>query len=297
MPLIEPLSAKIVAACALVASLLTGCSDALFTLANAPTHFSSVRAQTDIAYGDQPRQRLDIYAPPQAKGLPVVIFWYGGAWTDGTKDNYRFVGTALAESGLVAILPDYRLYPAATFPVFLEDGARAVAWVERHAENFGGDHTRIVLMGHSAGAHEAAMLTLAPTYLAAAGANAADIVGLIGLSGPYVLEPDTDVLRTIFSSPYGRSDWQPVRYANPQAPPTLLLHGLEDQRVLPLQTRRFRDALAAHGVSVEMDLYDGASHADTIAAFSVFEQKRAPELARVIGFIRNVARAKARSGT
>jgi len=295
VPLIDNLSVRMAVAFAVVASLLTGCSDALFSIANVPTHFSSVRTQTDIAYGEQARQRLDIYAPPQAERLPVVIFWYGGAWTEGTKDNYRFVGTALAESGFVAVLPDYRLYPTASFPAFVEDGARAVAWVERHAETFGGDHTRIVLMGHSAGAHEAAMLTLAPKYLAAAGATSANIVGLIGLSGPYVLEPDTEELRTIFSSPYERADWQPVRNAHSEAPPTLLLHGLEDQRVSPVQTRQFRDALAAHGVSVEMELYEGASHADTIAAFSVFERKRVPELERVIGFIRNVARSKARS--
>ena len=146
MPLIDNLSVRMAVAFAVVASLLTGCSDALFSIANVPTHFSSVRTQTDIAYGEQARQRLDIYAPPQAERLPVVIFWYGGAWTEGTKDNYRFVGTALAESGFVAVLPDYRLYPTASFPAFVEDGARAVAWVERHAETFGGDHTRIVLM-------------------------------------------------------------------------------------------------------------------------------------------------------
>jgi dipeptidyl aminopeptidase/acylaminoacyl peptidase len=151
-------------------------------------------------------------------------------------------------------------------------------------------------MGHSAGAHEAALLTLAPKYLAAAGASSADIVGLVGLSGPYVLEPDTKALRTIFSPPYESSDWQPVRFVHPQAPPTLLLHGLEDQRVLPQQTRQFRDALTAYGVSVEMELYKGASHADTIAAFSVFEPTRMPELERIIGFIRNVARAKAVRG-
>ncbi len=279
------------AALAVISVLLTGCSDALFAIANAPTHWSTVRSQTDIAYGDQPRQRLDVYAPPAAKHLPVVIFWYGGAWTDGDKASYRFVGTALAESGFVAVLPDYRLYPAATFPAFVEDGARAVAWVERHAETLGGDHTRIVLMGHSAGAHQAAMLALAPKYLAAAGAALTDIVGLVGLSGPYVLEPDTAVLRTIFSSPYQRSDWQPVQYVSAHAPPALLLHGLDDTRVKPEQTRQLRDALAARGANVEMELYEGGGHADTVAGFSVFERKRMPSFERVVEFVRRVAKA------
>jgi len=245
--------------------------------------------------GEGPRQRLDVYAPPNAKGLPVVIFWYGGAWTHGDKSNYRFVGSALAESGFVAVLPDYRLYPAATFPRFIEDGARAVEWVERHAEELGGDHTRIVLMGHSAGAHLAALLALAPTYLTAVQATGEDIVGFIGLSGPYVLDPDTEVLRQIFSSPYQPSDWQPVRYATAWAPPALLLHGLEDHRVSVIQTRQLRDALASKGASVEMELYEGADHADTIAGFSVFERKRVPTLDRVVLFIRRVTSADMRT--
>jgi acetyl esterase/lipase len=74
----------------------------------------------------------------------------------------------------------------------------------------GGDHTRIVLMRHSAGAHLAALLALAPTYLTAVQATGEDIVGFIGLSGPYVLDPDTEVLRKIFSPPYQPSDWQRV---------------------------------------------------------------------------------------
>jgi acetyl esterase/lipase len=285
------------AAClAAVASLLSGCTDALFALANAPTHFSSVRPRTDIAYGEKPRQRLDVYAPAQAKGLPVVVFWYGGAWTAGDKSSYRFVGTRLAENGFIAVLPDYRLYPAASFPAFVEDGARAIAWVERHIETFGGDPTRIVLMGHSAGAHQAAMLAVAPQYLRAAGATPADIIGLVGLSGPYVLDPDTDVLRTIFSSPYQKSDWQPVRYASAQAPPTLLLHGLDDRRVSPRQTRQFRDALSAKGVSVEMELYEDDGHADTVACFSKLTHHM-PEFERVMAFIKNIAGTQSRASS
>lgn len=278
----------VLSACAL---LMGGCNKLLFTVANAPAHFSAVHSQTDIAYGDKPRQLLDTYAPSGAKGLPVVVFWYGGAWSSGSKTDYRFVGTALAENGFVAVLPDYRLYPSAVFPGFVDDGARAVAWVQHHAQEFGGDPKRIVLMGHSAGAHMASMLALAPKYLTAAGAAQADIVGLVGLSGPYVLEPDTDVLRTIFASPYQRSDWQPIQSVNAKAPPALLLHGMDDERVKFLETRQFRDALSAKSVSVEMELYEGGSHGDTVAGFSVFERKRMPTLERVVDFVRRTTNA------
>jgi dipeptidyl aminopeptidase/acylaminoacyl peptidase len=102
-------------------------------------------------------------------------------------------------------------------------------------------------------------------------------------------------LRKIFSSPYQPSDWQPVRYATARAPPALLLHGLEDHRVLAIQTRQLRDALASKGASVEMELYEGADHADTVAGFSVFERKRVPTLDRVVLFVRRVTSAEMRT--
>src|SRR5579871_3858015 len=173
---------------------LVGCSGARFWLANAPSVFYRVVRQTDLHYGPDGRQTLDIYAPRSARNRPVVIFWYGGSWTQGSKSDYRFVGALLAARGFVAVIPDYRLYPASTFPGFEEDGARAVAWVNRHVEEFGGDPRRVVLMGHSAGAHTAAFLAYNRNFLREAGADPASIVGLVGLSGPYVLVPDTDTL-------------------------------------------------------------------------------------------------------
>lgn len=276
---------------ALVSLLVSGCSQALFAIANAPARFASVDRSVNVAYGDGPRRRLDVYAPRRAKGLPVVVFWYGGAWTEGKKEDYRFVGATLAQHGFVAVLPDYRLYPEVKYPEFIKDGAQAVAWVEQHADAIGGDRSRIVLMGHSAGAYMAAMLALDPKYIAAAGANAADIIGFVGLSGPYVLQPDTADLRAIFSSPYLPVDWQPVHYAHPHSPPGLLVHGLEDRRVLPAQARQLRDALAARQSRVEMELYEHCGHADTVAAFSAFKRQRLPIEDRVFRFLANITRS------
>src|ERR1700722_15515389 len=112
--------------------LLSGCTSTQFLIANGPTEFDRVDRHADLAYGQDPRQHLDIYGPisgpRQAARRPVVIFWYGGSWVKGNKAEYRFVGTTLAERGFVAVLPDYRLYPQATFPAFDEDGARAGGW-------------------------------------------------------------------------------------------------------------------------------------------------------------------------
>jgi len=276
-------AARLIAAA--VAALAAGCSSTLFLAANAPTYFSSVHSRTDLAYGNDPRQHLDVYAPPGARALPVVVFWYGGAWSSGRKSQYRFVGVALAERGCIAVLPDYRLYPAVRYPAFIEDGALAVAWVERHAREFGGDPSRIVLMGHSAGAHLAATLAIEPRYLARAGADRRAIAGWVGLSGPYALDPDTDELRTIFSAPYVLADWQPVRHVTGDAPPALLLHGEDDRRVYARQAIELRDALVSHGVRVDLELYPGRGHSDTIASFARLARGRTPALEQSVRFV------------
>ncbi len=273
---------------ALVAVFAAGCSSAAFFLANAPSAFGSYHRVADLSYGPEPRQRLDVYSPHDGKDRPVVIFWHGGSWQMGHRAQYRFVGAALAERGFVTVLPDYRLYPEVKFPRFAEDGAQAVAWVQRHVREYGGDPERIVLVGHSAGAHMAAFLALNEVYLERAGARPRGIVGLVGISGPYALEPDTDALRTIFASPYGPAEWQAVRFVSDHSPPTLLIHGLNDTIVSPTHTQKLRDALEEHGVRVETELYEGEGHSDTIASFSVLARRRTPALARTVRFIESV---------
>jgi acetyl esterase/lipase len=268
---------------------ISGCSGTEFFLANAPADFSRVKRHRDLAYGAEHRQTLDIYTPRMSSNLPVVIFWYGGSWIEGSKEDYRFVGTALAKLGFVAVLPDYRLYPEVTFPLFDEDGARAVAWVQQHIAEYGGDPDRIVLMGHSAGGHTAAFLALNHAFLERYGAKSAGIVGLIGLSGTYTFIPDSAVLRAAFPPPFTESDWQPIRFVDAQAPPTLLLHGLDDKEVLPQEAVELHDALVRAHVRVEMHLFAHRGHADTVAPFALLVRWRTPVVADVAAFINSVA--------
>ncbi len=143
-------------------------------------------------------------------------------------------------------------------------------------------------MGHSAGAQLAALLAYDSKYLLAAGADRAALRAFVGLSGPYALAPDDPVLNSIFAPPYTSRDWQPVQQVTAQAPVTLLLHGLADKRVYSTHTQQLHDALVARGVQVEMELYPGASHADTIQGFSLFKRRRAPTLERVLRFLKQV---------
>jgi acetyl esterase/lipase len=275
--------------------MAAGCQSATFFLANVPNAFGSYHRTRDLPYGSDPRQRLDAYSPTGAIDRPIVIFWYGGSWQMGTKSQYAFVGAALARQGYVVFLPDYRLYPQVRFPLFVEDGASAVAWVQRRAREFGGDPARIVLMGHSAGAYMAAFLALNDAALAKAGADTHSILGLVGLSGPYALEPNTEALRTIFGSPYLPVDWQPVQFVSDHSPPTLLIQGLADQVVAPSHTTRLRDALQAHHVRVETELYPGKGHADSVAPFAVLARFRSPAQSQTVRFIESVTGKSAAS--
>ncbi len=128
------------------------------------------RVGTDIAYLPGKRHALDIWDVPGGKTpKPVLIFWYGGGWVKGSKEDYGFAARAYAAKGFVVVMPDYRLVPEVRFPAFVEDGAAAVKWVEANIARFGGDPRRIAFAGHSAGAYTAIMLATDPRYLRAAG--------------------------------------------------------------------------------------------------------------------------------
>ena len=277
--------ALLVACVLFSAGTLTACGGAAFALVNLPAKMSQHVRTADLAYGGLPRQRLDVYQPNGLGLRPIIVFWYGGGWTRGDKDNYRFVGAALADAGYVAVLPDYRLYPEVEFPTFIEDGAAAVAWTVANAARFGGDPDRIYLAGHSAGAHTAALLALDPSYLAAANVSRSVVRGLIGLSGPYALEPTSGQLAKIFQAPYQSRDWQPVQWADQDSPPTLLLHGRDDGTVWPMHSEQLAAALQAAQVPVTLQLIDGRSHADTVAAFSSLLRWRAPTLESIVEFV------------
>ena len=270
-----------------LSTVLAGCADLTFSLVNTPARFGSFHRVADVRYGPNPREGLDIYVPKQQTTRAVVIFWFGGSWQNGRKEQYRFVGAALAQRGILTVIPNYRLYPEVRFPELMEDGAKAVAWVHEHARDYGADPKRIVLMGHSAGGHMAALLALNPQYT-----QCACVIGLVGLSGPYALDPNTDVLRTIFGAPSTPADWQPVRFASTHSPPALLLHGLNDTVVSPSHTRELQSALERQGVRVETHFYPGRSHIDTVGSFSVLIRGRTPALEQTVRFVAGLSQSE-----
>ena len=270
------------------ALVLAGCERLGFLAANVPAIFGSYKRHANIPYGPERQQRLDVYVPKRAavEPRPVVVFWHGGRWRDGDKADYRFVGATLAESGYVALVANYRHYPAVKMPGFMHDAALAALFAAAHATEYGGARQRLYLMGHSAGAHLAALVTLDSRYFAATGQAAPPIAGVIGLSGPYdflpLIEPDD---QDMFGPPELYPASQPINFVRADAPPILLVQGLNDATVKPKNSRNLAAALRALGVPVTLKLYPKCSHADTVAALTGFLRGRAPTLADIRAFV------------
>lgn len=272
----------VVSVVALVA-LLTACSPLTalnWTVAGVP------HVRTELAYGADPRQRLDLYVPKDLAGrAPLVVFFYGGGWEAGDRADYRFAALALVKHGFIVAVPDYRVYPQVRFPDFLEDSAQAVAFVHARAASLGGDPERLFLMGHSAGAYNAVMLGLDPRYLDAAGLPAGKLRGVVGISGPYDFLPfSSEILRTIFAGPPPETT-QPIHFARADAPPMLLVTGTGDETVLPRNTRNLAAKLGGLGASVETAAYPGIGHAGTAMALTPLFRGRAPVLDDTLRFL------------
>ncbi len=240
----------------------------------------------DIAYAPGERHTLDVCRPRTAAVAPVVVFFYGGGWRSGHKGMYRYVGKALARRGYVAVVPDYRIYPPVLYPDFLDDGARAVRWVKDNAEKFGGDPDKIFLMGHSAGAHIAAMLSIDATWLNKVGlAPGRDIAGLIGLAGPYDFLPLKDEELIVIFGGANRPETQPISYVTPGAPPALLLTGDKDDVVGAGNSTRLAERLRAAGNDATAILYPRIGHYLIVAALAPILRWRVPVLRDAEAFI------------
>ncbi len=282
----------IVAACL----LLTACAGT--TVLNTLTPERGYTVATNQPYDGEHGLRLDIYTPDDAQAAPVVVFFYGGRWSEGSKDDYKFVGQALASRGFVAVLADYRLYPDVRFPTFVEDAARAVAWTRQRIDGFGGDPDKMFVMGHSAGAHIAAMLALNPAYLEAVALKPDALKGMIGLAGAYDFLPITAPdLRDIFGPPEAFQKSQPIFFANGRNPPLLLVHGEDDEAVWVKNTRNLAKAVAQAGGAVETVIYPKMSHRFIVATLAAPLRGQSDVLDTVAEFVnRRAAAAPRRDG-
>jgi arylformamidase len=139
----------------------------------------------DVAYVDQPTplQTLDVYAPSDAKGAPVVVFVHGGEWAKGDKSNVSVKPKFFNSNGVIFISLNYRLSGTDRHPAQVDDISSALRWTRDNIEKFGGDRKKILLMGHSAGCHMVTLVGLDAQYLAKVGMKPSDLAGVISWSG------------------------------------------------------------------------------------------------------------------
>ena len=244
---------------------------------------------TSIAYGDDARQKLDVYLPKQnAVGASaVLIFFHGGSWHDGEREGYGFLGRAFAARGFVTVIADYRKAPSVRFPAFVQDTASAIAWVHANISKYDGDADRIFIMGHSAGAHIAMMTALDPQWLAANKLTPNVIKGVIGLAGPYDFLPLTsDSSKIALGQWPDLTETQPITYARGDAPPLLLLTGDKDTVVKPRNSKILSEKIQALGGQQQLRIYPDVDHADIIMAVARPFRQKAPVVSDVVNFIK-----------
>ena len=264
-----------------------GCGPIGLMTVNTLARFGGYEVERGLPYGREATQRVDVYRPREAVDAPVVVFFHGGSWTRGSRADYTFVGEALTSQGFVVVIPDYRKFPEVTFPRFVEDGAEAVIWARARARELGGDPERLFVMGHSSGAHIAALLALDRHYLESRIPEEQILRGMIGLAGPYDFNARREDIRPIFVGvPYRAT--QPIEFAGDAGSlPLLLLHGEADQTVFKKNTVNLARAVRDAGGDVRTGFYPDCDHTQLLAALSIPMRGRWPVLADVAAFIRD----------
>ena len=262
-------------------------------LVNASVSLAGLTVRRDIAYGPAARQRMDVYRLPGGGNRPVALWFYGGAWQFGRRQDYRFVGAALARAGFVAAVADYRLVPEVAFPDFIADGARAAAHVLRHAADWGGDPAMVVAIGHSAGAYIAAMLALDAHW----GVRAA-LAGAAGIAGPYDFLPIRDAdIAEVFAAAADPRDTQPIRFVDGRNAPLLLLHGDLDRVCYPRNSIALATRIRAAGGAVTLRTYPLTGHIGIVLGFLPWLRWRSPVLADIARFAARTRQAAAAIST
>jgi acetyl esterase/lipase len=263
---------------------------------NALTPSDTYKKTADVVYGSDPRQKLDVYAPEGVQGLaPVVVFFYGGSWNTGAKEDYKFVGEALASRGILTVIADYRLYPQVRYPSFLEDSGDAVAWSFKEVKRYGGDPKKLFVMGHSSGGYNAAMVALDGRWLGRSGFSPSLLRGWIGMAGPYDFLPiDNPDVRPVFFYPNSPIESQPINHVTAGAPPALLIAANRDSLVNPVRnTGGMAQQLRNAGDSVQEVYFDGVSHASLVGSLARPLRALAPTLDVIDRFVKSDGGRKA----
>lgn len=270
--------------------VFSGCVQLGTGLANIPADFSKNKVITNIVYGDKPWQKLDIYTPEHHKGqkLPVVVFFYGGRWTDGNKSMYKFVGDKFADNQFIAVIADYSKYPHVKFPTFIQDAAKAIAWTDDHIEQYDGNRNELFVAGHSSGAHIGALVCADKRYLAAEGKSTQIIKGFAGLAGPYDFVPDEPDLKAMFGPPANYPQMQVPTFIDGTEPPMLLLWGASDKIVGKQNMDLLATKIREKGGVVETEVFPDMGHIGIMANLTWLSSNQPSVMQTMVTFFKSL---------
>lgn len=264
----------------LVTTLLAGCTNTGLALLNTQAKFSSDHSVTsNISYGEQLWQKLDLHIPSKKNKteLPVLIFFYGGSWDSGNKEQYFFAARAFTKLGYLVVIPDYVKYPQGKFPTFIEDGATALAWVKQNIGNYGGNTKKLFVVGHSAGAHLGALLVADQSYLQAVDLSPDVVTAFAGLAGPYNFTPEARRIVRVFQPSSNYPKMKVMNHVDGNEPPMFLAHGSSDSTVGVANKDTTIEAIQKVGGKYKDINYQGVSHVGILLSLhSLFDGKATP---------------------
>ncbi len=241
-----------------------------------------VKVANGVSFGVH-KNKLDIWSTSSKSKAPrpVLVFFYGGGWANGTRTEYSYAARPFVEAGYIVVLPDYRKVPEVRFPGFVEDSADAVKWVQANIAQYGGDPARVNVAGHSAGAYNALMLALDPQWL-----GDRPVTSAISLAGAADFYPFTSkrAINAMSQFPDPNAT-QPVTFVRADAPPILLIHGTEDTVVRIRNSNSLYAKQKAAGGDVTLRAQAGGSHNDLVLALGTLFRGYYPVVPESVKFL------------
>ncbi len=216
----------------------------------------------------------DVYTPPgDVSNAPAVLMVHGGSWRNGDRTQLRGYGVLIGREGYVCVCTEYRLLDEAPWPAQIHDVKAAIRWMRANSDRLGIDPTRIVIQGNSAGGHLALLAAGTPgsPEFEGDGGNAeqpTDVAAVLAIYPPTDLEAMQrgEAEPIAASAGFGNAaevakTASPINYVTPDFPPTLLIHGTNDDVVPHSQSVAMYQALEEAGVAVELHTYGNQPHA------------------------------------
>lgn len=253
----------------LLSSLLTSCVSGGLKVINSLAKSKEFESYLNLPYADKEHNILNLYVPKNKEVKATVVFFYGGCWghcSELNKDDYLFVVDTLIQQGYAVVVSDYRKFPKVGFAEIIQDAKLATLWTLKHLTDYGIDNKNVFLMGHSAGAHMAAMLVDDERLL---GEDLNKITGFIGLAGPYDFYPFTaQYMYELFSPENDYYNALPINFINGNEPPHLLLQGKKDTKVFIHNSVNLGKKLSQYSSDHKVILYENMSHSKIILGLS-----------------------------